>query len=392
MKGIKLPSGPSKLPFIGNLRLLGNLPYRSLEKLSKKYGSVMLLQLGSVPTMIISSTKMAKEVLATHDLDCCTHPASLGGNRFSYNGLDARMKRVQSFPYAREAEVNKLITSLSQAYPCPVNLNEKVIGLADGIIGSVAFGKIYGTGQFKNQAFHDVLSEATNMLASFSAKDFFPSIGRFLNALTGFSARLDKSFYELNAFLQMVLDQHLDNSRSKADQGDLVDFLIILMKDQSSSTFRITENNVKAMLIDTFIGGTVTTSITILWAMSELMKNPRVTSTSHHITPSRGNANSGQCLGYWENPNDFYPERFDKNEIDFKGSDFDLLPFGVGRWICPGLAMGATNVEFSLAKLLYSFDWELPIDMKREDINMEEEGRLAYQRKTPLCLVPIGYN
>ncbi|XVF61604.1 hypothetical protein PTKIN_Ptkin08bG0143600 [Pterospermum kingtungense] len=414
MEGIKLPPGPPKLPIIGNLHLLGNLPHRSLEKLSRKYGSVMLLQLGSVPTVIISSSRTAKEVLATHDLDCCTRPASPGGNRFSYNGLDVvfspygdywkemkknfisellSMKRVQSFAYAREAEVDKLIASLShQAYPSPVNLNEKVFGLADGIIGSVAFGKIYGTGQFKNQAFHDVLSEATNMLASFSAEDFFPSIGRFLDALTGFSARLDKSFYELDAFLQMVLDQHLDKARPKADQEDLVDFLIRLMKDQSNSTFRITENNVKAMLFDTFIGGTVTTSITILWAMSELMKNPRVMNKvqaevrscigkkekvegediakfkylkmvvketfrlhppvtillpreamrhfkidGYDILPkSRILVNVwaiGRDPNNWENPNEFYPERFEKNEIDFKGSDFDLLPFGAGRRI-----------------------------------------------------------
>lgn len=234
-EGIKLPPCPPKLPFIGNLHLLGKLPHRSFEKLSKKYGSVMLLQLGSVPTVIISSSETAKAILTTNDLDCCTRPASSGGNKFSYNGIDVvfspygdyfkemkkvfvsellSMKRVQSFAYAREAEVDKLITCLSQQanYPTPVNLNEKIFALADGMIGTVAFGKIYGTGQFKNQVFHEVLSEATNMLASFSAEDFFPRIGRFVDAWTGFSARLDKSFNELGAFLQMVLDQHLDDA------------------------------------------------------------------------------------------------------------------------------------------------------------------------------------
>ncbi|XWS41585.1 hypothetical protein CRYUN_Cryun17cG0094500 [Craigia yunnanensis] len=445
MEGIKLPPGPRKLPVIGNLHLLGSLPHRSLEKLSKKYGSVMLLQLGSVPTVIVSSAKTAKQVLKTHDLDCCSRPASPGGNRFSYNGLDVAfspygdywkemrkvfisellsMKRVQSFAYAREAEVDKLITSLSQASLKPVNLYENIFALADGIIGTVA--------------------------SASQQRIFFPRIGRFVDALTGFNARLEKSFYELDAYLQMVLDQHLDHARPKEEHEDLVDFLIKLLKDQSN-TFRVTENNVKAILFDTFIGGLVTTSITILWAMSELIKNPRVMNKvqaeirncigrkaklegedvakfkylkmvvketfrlhppltilfpreamrqfkigDYDILPkTRILVNvwaTGRDPNSWENPNEFYPERFEENEIDFKGSDFNLLPFGAGRRICPGLAMGATNVEFTLANLLYCFDWELPSDMKREDISMEEEGGLAFQRKTPLCLVPIRNN
>ncbi|XVF15217.1 hypothetical protein REPUB_Repub09cG0131700 [Reevesia pubescens] len=465
------PPSPPKLPIIGNLHQLGNLPHRSLEKLSKKYGSVLLLQLGSVPTVIVSSAKTAKKVLKTHDLDCCTRPASPGGNRFSYNGLDVAfspysdywkemrkvlisellsMKRIQSFAYAREVEVDKLIASLSQASRKPVNLNEKTIALADGIIGTVAFGKIYGTEKFKNHVFQNVLGEAMNMLASFSAEDFFPRIGKFVDALTGFNARLEKSFYELDAYLQMVLDQHLDPARPRPDQEDLVDFLIRLLKDQNS-TFRVTEKNVKAMLFDTFIGGIVTTSVTILWAMSELIKNPRVMNKvqaelrncigreakvkgedvakfkylkmvvketfrlhppltillpreamrqfklgDYDILPGTRILVNVWAIGRdpnsWENPNEFYPERFEENDIDFKGSDFDLLPFGAGRRICPGLAMGATNVEFILANLLHCFDWELPSGMKTEDISMEEEGRLACQRKTPLCLVPIRNN
>ncbi|EOX92082.1 Cytochrome P450, family 71, subfamily B, polypeptide 34, putative isoform 3 [Theobroma cacao] len=471
MGGIKLPPSPPKLPIIGNLHLLGNFPHRSLEKLSKKHGPVMLLQLGRIPTVIVSSAKTAKQVLKTHDIDCCTRPASPGPNRFSYNGLDVvfasygdywkemrkcfvsellSMRRGRSFADAREAEVDKLITSLSQASPKPFNLDEKIFALADGIIGTVAFGKIYGKDEFQNQVFQNVLGEAMNMLASFSAEDFFPRIGRFIDALTGFHARLEKSFYELDAFLQMVLDQHLDPARPRPEHEDLVDFLIRLFKDQSS-TFKVRENNVKAMLFDTFVGGIVTTSVTILWAMSELIKNPRVMNKvqaeirncigrkakvegedvaklkylkmvvketfrlhppltmllpreamrhfkigDYDILPKTRILVNVWAIGRdpnnWENPDEFYPERFEENDIDFKGSDFDLLPFGAGRRICPGLAMGATNVEFTLANLLHCFDWELPSGMKREDISMEEEGRLTYQRKIPLCLVPIRNN
>ncbi|GKV18647.1 hypothetical protein SLEP1_g28996 [Rubroshorea leprosula] len=84
----------------------------------------------------------------------------------------------------------------------------------------------------------------------------------------------------------------------------------------------------------------------------------------------------GRDSNLWENPYEFYPERFEDNDIDFKGSNYELLPFGAGRRICPALAMGITNVEFALANLLHCFDWELPGGMRREDISMEEEGGL----------------
>ncbi|GKV44698.1 hypothetical protein SLEP1_g51858 [Rubroshorea leprosula] len=99
----------------------------------------------------------------------------------------------------------------------------------------------------------------------------------------------------------------------------------------------------------------------------------------------------GRDSNLWENPYEFYPERFEDNDIDFKGSNYELLPFGAGRRICPALAMGITNVEFALANLLYCFDWELPGGMRREDISMEEEGGLVCHRKTPLVLAPIRY-
>lgn len=93
----------------------------------------------------------------------------------------------------------------------------------------------------------------------------------------------------------------------------------------------------------------------------------------------------------WRNPDEFYPERFEDTDVNFKGYHFELVPFGAGRRICPGLAMGAANVEYTLANLLYWFDWELPGGMTRDDINMEDEGGLVVHKKIPLCLVPIKY-
>ena len=100
----------------------------------------------------------------------------------------------------------------------------------------------------------------------------------------------------------------------------------------------------------------------------------------------------GRDPNSWKNPDEFYPERFEGSDIDFRGQHFELLPFGSGRRICPGISMGVPTMEFALANLLYCFDWELPMGMKTQDIDMEETGGITTYRKTPLFLVPIKYH
>lgn len=94
----------------------------------------------------------------------------------------------------------------------------------------------------------------------------------------------------------------------------------------------------------------------------------------------------------WRNPEEFYPERFSDKAIDFRGQHFELIPFGAGRRICPGITMASATVELVIANLLYHFDWELPDGMKREDISLEEEVGFTARKKIPLCLVPVKYN
>lgn len=88
----------------------------------------------------------------------------------------------------------------------------------------------------------------------------------------------------------------------------------------------------------------------------------------------------------WENPNEFFPERFLDSSIDYKGNHFEFLPFGAGRRGCPGMNFGLQLVELVLANLLYHYDWELPDGVRGEDLDMEEAAGLTIQKKVPLCL------
>lgn len=97
----------------------------------------------------------------------------------------------------------------------------------------------------------------------------------------------------------------------------------------------------------------------------------------------------GRDLDYWTNPEEFLPERFIGSTIDYKGQNFEYLPFGAGRRICPGMNMGIVTMELALANLLLLFDWKLPNGTK--DVDMEEDAGLTVSKKSPLKLLPVGY-
>lgn len=61
------PPTPMKLPIIGHLHLLSGykVPYQAFTNLSRKYGNVVKLQLGSVKCVVINEQKNIREALVT---------------------------------------------------------------------------------------------------------------------------------------------------------------------------------------------------------------------------------------------------------------------------------------------------------------------------------------
>jgi cytochrome P450 len=91
----------------------------------------------------------------------------------------------------------------------------------------------------------------------------------------------------------------------------------------------------------------------------------------------------------WEDPEEFYPERFSTSSIDFKGKNFELIPFGSGRRMCPAMNMGVVTVELILANLVHSFDWKLPNGFDKEQmLDTQVKPGITMHKKIDLYLVP----
>ncbi|KAG5588801.1 hypothetical protein H5410_049235 [Solanum commersonii] len=293
-----MPPGPLGLPFIGNLHQYDGLtPHIYFWKLSKKYGKIFSLKLGSTPIVVISSAKLAKEVLKIQDLTFCSRPSFLGQQKLSYNGHDIAfapyndywremrkvcvvhlfsLKKVQSFSPIREDEVSRMITKISQQATASqiTNLSNLVISLTSTIICRVAFGIRYDEEAHEKRRFDKLLAVAQEMMARFFFIDYFPMFG-WLDKLFGNTSRLEKNGKDLDEFYEELIDQHLNPNKPKSMEGDIIDLLLQLKKEQSNP-IDLTLDNIKAILMNIFAGGTDTSAAAVVWAMSALIKNPKV--------------------------------------------------------------------------------------------------------------------
>lgn len=91
----------------------------------------------------------------------------------------------------------------------------------------------------------------------------------------------------------------------------------------------------------------------------------------------------------WEDPLSFKPERFLGSSIGYKGQNYEFIPFGAGRRICPGIPLSHRMLPLILGSLLHHFDWELAENGSGEmKIDMTETMGLAAKKLESLKAVP----
>lgn len=294
----------------------------------------------------------------------------------------------------------------------------------------------------ESQEFKHYVSEVMKEAGKPNLADYIPAL-RLVDP-QGIRRRMAIYFRKLLEIFDGIIDQRL-RSRDSSVCKDALDHLLELTKEDGSE---LTVHDIKHLFLDLFAAGTDTTSGTLEWAMAELLHNPdkmakaraeleqipdkmnpiqesdiqrlpylqaivketlRLHPPAPLLVPHKAGKDVEIC-GYvvpknaqilfnvwamsrdekvWEKANSFMPERFLDKEIDFRGRDYELIPFGAGRRICPGLSLANRTIHVILGSLIRSFEWKLENEMKPEDMDMRDKHGFTLHKAEPLRAIPI---
>ncbi|XP_057865721.2 cytochrome P450 750A1 [Cryptomeria japonica] len=460
----RLPPGPFPWPIVGNLLQMGELAHRTFHDIAKKYGPIASLKLGSVTAIVISSPEMAKEVLKTQDLIFASRPYTATAKYMFYNFMDVvftpygpylrqmkklcmvellNAKKISSMRELREEEVCFAIRSVwekSREGTVAVNLSQ----ILSSLVQSQVLRLLCGDQRFDNngEEVKKMLMEATTTAAIFNIGDFIPWLD-WLD-LQGVKRRMKKVHKSFDQLMSKIIEQHRQRASSSVGEVYSKDIIDALLEMQAADSITITDEHVKAVVLDIFVAGVETSTTTLEWAISALIQSPSVgkklqaeieavvgreravqesdlqgmeylfcvvketlrlyppvplllphestkdCTVNGYFIPKRSRTfistwALGRDPALWKDPLEFRPERFMGRDIDFiKGKDFfDVLPFGAGRRGCPGANMAFATLTLALGQLIHCFDWTV-----EGELDMMERIGVSLARKFDILVVP----
>ncbi|KAJ8759722.1 hypothetical protein K2173_009823 [Erythroxylum novogranatense] len=466
----KLPPGPRPWPLVGNLYDIKPVRFRCYAEWAQSYGPIIAVWFGSTLNVIVSSSELATEVLKEYDQQLADRHRNRPSARFSRDGKDLiwadygphyvkvrkvctvelfTPKRLEELRPIREDEVSAMVEAIFRDCSNPEKQGKSL--LVKQYLGAVAFNNITrlvfgkrfmnseGVIDEQGQEFKAIVSNGVKIGGMLSMGEYVPLLRWMFpleeEAFTKHGDRRDR-------LTRAIMEEHtLARKRSGGAKKHFVDALLTLQEK-----YDLSEDTIIGLLWDMITAGMDTTAISVEWAMTEIIKNPRVQQKIQEeldrvVGSERLMAETDfsslrylQCVvkeslrlhpptplmlphlastnvkigGYdvpkgsvvnvnvwaiardpavWKDPLEFRPERFLEEDVDVKGHDFRLLPFGAGRRVCPGTQLGLNLITSMIGHLLHHFTWSPPDGVKPEEIDMTENPGIVTYMRTPLQAV-----
>ncbi|CAI0559068.1 unnamed protein product [Linum tenue] len=286
--------------------------------------------------------------------------------------------------------------------------------------------------------FKELASGMTHEAGTPNLGDFFHILARF--DFQGIQRRIRGHLEKALNLFEWLIDERLREHKSESyvSANDMLDTLLAIHGGG---------DNREEVQMDLFVAGTDTTATTLEWAMTELLHNPnaltkvkeeldQMIGKDYHLEesdisrlpylqaviketyrlhpplplllPHKAGADVeidgftvpkgaqvlvnlwaiGRDSMIWNDPNSFTPERFLGSDVDVRGNHFELITFGAGRRICPGMSLAHRMLHMMLGSLIHWFDWKLPDGVEPEQLDMKEKFGVTLQKAKPLLAIP----
>nr|WJZ49108.1 cytochrome P450 [Isodon lophanthoides var. gerardianus] len=463
----KLPPGPYPLPIVGNVFQVWQNPHQSFSQLSKKYGPIMSIRLGTTLNVVVSSPEIAKVVLTQQWYTNRPELQAIqvhGHDKLSMVFLPTSHEKwlamrkickehvfgnhsLQSSQHLRQQKLHQLLGYVQSC--CDggrvVDIREATFTTMLNLMSATMFSS--DDSDFDSPVtleLKEIVEGMADAIVAPNSADFFP----FLKPFDPQGVRRRAKLY-LGRLLHLVkgyLDQRLESRRENPTHPKPDDLLETLVDATLGSEYNLKLEDITHLLLDLYGAGTETTTVTIEWVLSELLLHPDVyskvkdelrnivgdrkimeeadisrlpylqavvkevlrlhppaplmlphkavvdTEINGYFIPKHARLfvnvwSIGRDPSIWPNPETFQPQRFLNTSLDYKGQNFELLPFGSGRRICPGLPLAHRVVHATVAALIHNFDWKFAPGAAHRN---KELFTGVLRREAPLMAIPLN--
>ncbi|XP_076940424.1 cytochrome P450 CYP82D47-like [Bidens hawaiensis] len=476
INNLAAPQAKGARPIIGHLHLLGGsrLPQHVLGDMADQHGPVFTIKLGVRNVLVVSSGEVAKECFTTNDRVFASRPKSKAAEIMGYNyalfGIAPygdywrkvrkiitleilSQKRVEMLGHVRVSEVRASVMDIYDTWlmnkdnegsdnMVKVDMKQWFGNLVFNVIVRIISGKRFQINDEEGVRFQNAVRRFVELFGAFVVSDFIPFTGSL--DLGGYEKEMKVVSTEMDNIIEGWLKKRKSEPQPQERDQVFMDVLISVLQDASKEDFDGYDHDtiIKATCLTIIVAASDTTAVTLTWALSLLLNNPKALKTAQeeideHVGKGRlvdesdlrnlvyldaiiketlrlypaaplslPHESMEDCIvnGYnipkgtrllanlwkihrdpniWSNPCEFKPERFltSQKDIDLKGKHYELLPFGSGRRMCPGVSFALQVLPLTLANVIHQFVIHKP---SNEPIDMSESLGITTIKATPL--------
>ncbi|KAK1310547.1 Cytochrome P450 77A2 [Acorus calamus] len=418
-KSPNLPPGPPGWPVVGNLfqvALSGKPFIHYVRDLRAQFGPIFTLRMGARTLIFISSADLAREALVERSQAFANRPREnptrtiFSCDKFTVNSalygpewrslrrnMVAGMlnsARLREFRRVRARAMDRLVEHL-RAEAEAEGGGVWVLKNARFAVFCILLAMCFGV-EMEEETVVRIDQVLKTVLLT-----LMPRIDDYFPALSPFFAKQRRRAREVRALQVSTLMPLIEARRGMIKAGKAAAEANSIPYSYLDSLFELkvegrecapTDEELVTLCSEFINGGTDTTATAVEWAVARFIETPSMQARIYEEVVAVVGGD-GRKVDEGDIERMEYLQRVQVinkvNEIVNEGvKGVKMIPFGAGRRICPGLAMGTTHITLMLARMVQEFEWLPHPDQPGVDMSDKQEFTVVMNRTLRTLIRP----